>query len=267
MVRFSRAGTAIKKQVQKATSEFNKDPGFYLQSAGYFIFLFSLVYDLFDFQKYYVSQIFPGRSLFALSMTLYINMVHEDITHLTVDIRKSILLGMGLCLCSARPYQEFLILYILYFAFLYLVFLTSLSFISPSEESERKTNEPRLGFLPCFAIALFMFAWISCDIPHPDIKPDIIFYISFYIFANTNLVFKFGAAAIVGILFSCLFLRKQYYLKRGKVIREGIGFGDILFLPAFAAFFGTIDFGITFFFANVIAIIFYFKVKKRQEEI
>ena len=192
---------------------------------------------------------------------LLLNMVAEDYFKQTVDIRKVAVLALLLFYISPKP------LYLLALRWgsgcaVFLAFYVGALHYSqkrggaPQEDSPERLF-PALPFLPSFAAALFI---------------DGVCNLAGYVL-DTSLLPEMDACLIiawafmprglcVGVaLFAGWYLfhgfRYLRYKEKGYEVVEGIGFGDVLFLPLFTAFFGWMEFSLLYAAALLLHILRY----------
>ena len=268
MGKLTQAGSAAIKKILHRMGRITADQ---IGAAICLAFILGVIFDLFGVNYRYITSAPWGNRFFALVMLLFVNMIHEDLVNLVVDIRKSILLLLGLGICSNKSIQEFAILTGIGIFIFYLSYLSQLKFVSHSPQPLREEQSlPEVGFLPCFGAALFLFFIASCgETPLNTMfgelnKFDIATYLLLYI-VYAKPAALYCLLFVFGIIFVLLIGRYWYNRKKGRICeKEGIGAGDVSFLPAFFAFLGSLDFTVVFFMANVIVIMVHHNITKYQ---
>ena len=186
------------------------------------------------------------------SMCVFENMVVEDLEFKTVDIRKAVILAVLLCLASAKPVIEFL--YILGMSFIFfraiciLSMLCSIFFNKPPEAIKNNSvPDNSIPLLPCFAVSIVCI----CILMH--INSESLF---FQQFTDVLRIIEFTFFLPVYITSFFLLEITHYLIKKNCVYEaeEGLGMGDVLVLPSFAAFMGIPLFTITFILSLFLSI-------------
>lgn len=198
--------------------------------------------------------------IIPMSLVL-LNMVAEDYFRQTVDVRKVAVLGLLLFHLSTQP----LYLLILRWGSGLIVFTAfysgALHYISRDRVSKDFSLDGdtslALAFLPSFACALFVaalihfFGYAFDTTLFPEINS---FLLLFWAFAPR--AFCLCIAFLIGWY---LFHGYRYIWHKDQkyAIVEGIGFGDVLVLPLFIAFFGWAEFSLIYTGALLIHLLRY----------
>ena len=199
-------------------------------------------------------------SALVAAMLLFANMMREDAKYLTVDIRKIILLAVFLLIACKIPVGNFLLTTAVAWLFLRLAYLADM-IRSARRDVNLLVTEPipccrePLPLLPAFGVALVMVALFLCN----SAEPQFIISLRESMSELVNLAFvAFWPFCLLALLWA--FLERFYYRlkKSGATMTEGLGMGDVLVLPLFAAYLGMALFGVTLFLALLIQLGQYF---------
>jgi hypothetical protein len=204
--------------------------------------------------------------ILLLTMFLFSNMVIEDATYQTVDIRKAALLALGMLIVSISSLQDFLIRAFLGFAFFRIVYLLSvcihcrkMSSFESVNDGYIETDPVPVAFLPCFAGGILIFIFVM---QVSGKYFSVLWQLNTAINELIALYMEYSSlqARILIFLPWLLLEGLSWYLAKqhNGNIREGIGMGDVIVLPIFAAFFGMSIFFAIFTVSSFILFFAYF---------
>lgn len=198
-----------------------------------------------------------GFLLLLVVIILFWKMVIEDAETGTIDVRYIAILSVGLFICSRQPASVYLFAdcsYLILFRMLYIA--SSLWAMAIQYYQQRHVNTDktiaektlaelngRVPFLPCFAGGLLVLALgitFFNDSAAIIWNFDDVFYFCITLLDNEQKIILLAIMLLVLGIFELVYRLAQ---KRQQPV-ICIGMGDVLTLPAFAAFLGSGCFGV-----------------------
>lgn len=192
---------------------------------------------------------------------LLLNMAAEDYFHQTVDIRKVVALALLLFYISPKPVYLLLLRWISG-CVVFLAFYAGALHYGEKGKFPKGLLQPQetpvaLAFLPSFALALAAdaFLYFGGYVLDSSLLPEI--------HAFLLLAWGFAPRAVclwVAFLIGWYLFHGYRYIwhkDQKYAIVEGIGFGDVLVLPLFIAFFGWAEFSLIYTGALLIHLLRY----------
>lgn len=209
---------------------------------------------------------FVADNLFQIALFLFAFMIIEDWLDMTVDVRCTAVLAILLVLSSAQPAGNFLLTGVLAFICFRLFYLLSIVCHAwrckrqpcIQTESCTKVVPSAMPFLPSFGIGILCYALCCLLLPNA---------LTFLEPIQDTMQVVYEAVApqlvLVGIfivLFAWLTAEMVFrsYRKHWDDVEAGLGMGDVIVLPLFAAFLGITTFSLVLLLACFIHIGIYF---------
>ena len=204
-------------------------------------------------------SVFP--MLLFVTLFIFADMMDEDAKYTTVDIRKVAVLGVFFLLASKEPVGNFLftaLMTVFVFRIIYLLAILKYSRRIKKTEiiGEEKNSLNPIGLLPSFGIAFFLFG-LHLQITNQAEPAFLLGFQNFLKETGTFLsqITLFWIIAVV--LWIQLELIVRWYKKQKVEIVEGLGMGDVVVFPFFAAFMGITPFLFVLFLGCIVHIVQY----------
>lgn len=198
-----------------------------------------------------------------IALCIFADMMLEDAKYMTVDIRKTVALGVFLLLASKEPIGNFIFTILVTMLIFRIIYLLAILKYSKKDTNTKTTpnqiideNNP-IGLLPSFGLAFFFFgAFLQAtnfNVPHFILGfQEFLKVIGIFIAENTVIWIL-----ILGFWFLIEFIVNRYKQSQDIVIVEGLGLGDVIVFPIFAAFLGISLFLFIFFLGCITHILQY----------
>jgi len=204
--------------------------------------------------------------LFVFGLAVFSVMIAEDWQEATVDVRLTAVLFVFLLFASSQPAGNFLVTGFAAFLFFRIVFVLSalvrLHGCSCKKEhciiqidGQSQTEERYLAFLPSFGCALFVFSLTTLfrDEPIAILRQFEQAFNGIWQMLPTSLMAAF-LVLLLGIWTLIEGLFRHFSKHFPEEAEAGIGMGDVIVLPIFAAFLGISAFTLVLFLSCFIHI-------------